>query len=204
LIALIAAQCATATATASAAHSRGRAAPAARSSSIPAAWGVARVAIDPDNTVGEFAIVVRSDLKGKGLGVLLMEALIGYGRARGLWAMVGVAPGNKLRMHALARRLGLAVGAGAGGMVEMRLVLNTPQAAWPLGSAEPRGRGDALAGDFHDRHLFAADRDHGIGAHLRLVAFGAGRAADDHDQGGGEEQRFHVFEDVHVRTPFGE
>jgi len=91
--------------------------------------GVARVVIDPDNTVGEFAIVVRSDLKGQGLGLLLMEALIGYCRARGLEAMVGVALGDNLRMHALARRLGFAVGGGAEGMVEMRLVLNPPSTA---------------------------------------------------------------------------
>jgi GNAT superfamily N-acetyltransferase len=38
--------------------------------------------------VGEFAIVVRSDLKGCGLGSVLMEALIGYCRERGLHDIV--------------------------------------------------------------------------------------------------------------------
>jgi acetyltransferase len=95
----------------------------------PETLGVARVVIDPDNTVGEFAIAVRSDLKGHGLGLLLMEALIGYCRARALEAMVGVALGDNLRMHALARRLGFAVSGGAEGMVEIRLVLNPPAAA---------------------------------------------------------------------------
>ena len=33
---------------------------------------------DPDNERAEFAIVVRSDIKGKGLGTVLMRKLIDY------------------------------------------------------------------------------------------------------------------------------
>ncbi|RZI42743.1 GNAT family N-acetyltransferase [Herbaspirillum sp. HC18] len=51
--------------------------------------GVARVIFDPDNVQAEFAISVRSDLKGKGLGRMLMEKLIRYCRARGTHEIIG-------------------------------------------------------------------------------------------------------------------
>ncbi len=43
--------------------------------------GVARVATDPDNIEAEFAVLVRSDLKGRGLGRLLLERLFRYCRS---------------------------------------------------------------------------------------------------------------------------
>jgi acetyltransferase len=85
--------------------------------------GVARIVADPDNIVGEFAIVVRSDLKGQGLGTVLMEALIAYCRERGLREIAGVALAENVRMHALARRLGFSVEADDSGTVAMRRVL---------------------------------------------------------------------------------
>jgi acetyltransferase len=45
--------------------------------------GVVRASVDPDNVMAEFGIIVRSDLKGLGLGRLLMDKLIAYLRARG-------------------------------------------------------------------------------------------------------------------------
>jgi acetyltransferase len=85
--------------------------------------GVVRVVSDPDDIVGEFAIVVRSDLHGRGLGSLLMSALIDYCQARGLREIVGVALAENLGMHALARRHGLSVGADVSGTVALRRVL---------------------------------------------------------------------------------
>lgn len=85
--------------------------------------GVARVVADPDNIAGEFAIVVRSDLKGQGLGTVLMEALIAYCEGRGLREIAGVALADNVRMHALARRLGFALAPGGDGAVAMRRVL---------------------------------------------------------------------------------
>jgi acetyltransferase len=51
--------------------------------------GVGRLAADPEMESGEFAIIVRSDLKGHGLGWGLMERLIAYGRSVGLKRITG-------------------------------------------------------------------------------------------------------------------
>jgi acetyltransferase len=53
--------------------------------------GVGRVVADPDNMSAEFAVTVRSDLKGKGLGRDVDEKLIAYCRARGTREIVGEA-----------------------------------------------------------------------------------------------------------------
>src|SRR5579872_1277692 len=46
--------------------------------------GVARFAADPDNIRAEYAVAVRTDMKGRGLGYLLMSRLLEIARARGL------------------------------------------------------------------------------------------------------------------------
>ncbi|MEO8248726.1 MAG: bifunctional acetate--CoA ligase family protein/GNAT family N-acetyltransferase [Burkholderiales bacterium] len=50
--------------------------------------GVVRTMTDPDNVEAEYAIVVRSDLQGKGLGHLLTRKIIEYAAARGTQRMV--------------------------------------------------------------------------------------------------------------------
>jgi acetyltransferase len=72
----------------------------------PETLGVARIATDPNNITAEFAIIVRSDLKGKGLGSILLKKLVDYCRDRGTAQIVGrVLPDNE-RMLALAERHG--------------------------------------------------------------------------------------------------
>ncbi|MCE2688395.1 MAG: bifunctional acetate--CoA ligase family protein/GNAT family N-acetyltransferase [Rubrivivax sp.] len=71
--------------------------------------GVARAVADPDNEQAEFAIVVRSDLKGGGLGELLMRKLITHFRNRGTRRMVGDVLKENERMLELARHLGFEV-----------------------------------------------------------------------------------------------
>jgi acetyltransferase len=62
--------------------------------------GVARFVADPDYTAGEFAILVRSDLKGHGLGWKLMQHLIAYARAEGLQQLYGsVLVGNTVMLE---------------------------------------------------------------------------------------------------------
>jgi acetyltransferase len=64
---------------------------------------------DPDNVRAEFAIIVRSDLKGSGLGRALLDKLIRYLRSRGTAEVVGQALPDNAAMVALARDLGFAV-----------------------------------------------------------------------------------------------
>jgi acetyltransferase len=89
--------------------------------------GVARAVADPDNIRAEFAVVVRSDLKGRGLGALLMEKMLRYCRARGTQELVGEALPENLRMLQLAHHLGFTVAPAASeGAIGMRLVLSGP------------------------------------------------------------------------------
>lgn len=46
--------------------------------------GVIRLHLDDDRKGGEYAVIVRSALKGHGLGWLLLQRMIGYARALGL------------------------------------------------------------------------------------------------------------------------
>lgn len=67
--------------------------------------GVVRATCDPDNIEAEFGIVVRSDLKGGGLGERLMQKLICYLRARGTQRLVAQVLRENTRMIELAKRL---------------------------------------------------------------------------------------------------
>ncbi|EHR72867.1 acyl-CoA synthetase (NDP forming) [Burkholderiales bacterium JOSHI_001] len=68
--------------------------------------GVVRAVADPDNQDAEFAIVVRSDLKGGGLGDLLMNKIIGYQRSQGTQRLTAVVLRENARMLELAADLG--------------------------------------------------------------------------------------------------
>jgi acetyltransferase len=71
--------------------------------------GVARFSADPDNRAAEFAVAVRSDWKGHGLGHLLMERLIELARQRGIDELVGqVLPENAVMLR-LCREFGFTV-----------------------------------------------------------------------------------------------
>jgi acetyltransferase len=72
--------------------------------------GVGRVVADPDNVSAEFAVTVRSDLKGKGLGRMLMEKLIAYCRARGTGEITGEALPQNSPVIGLVKKLGFTVG----------------------------------------------------------------------------------------------
>ncbi len=49
-----------------------------------------RAISDPDNIDAEFAVLVRSDLKGLGLGRRLLEKLIAYTQSHGLQRLNGI------------------------------------------------------------------------------------------------------------------
>jgi len=68
--------------------------------------GVARAIADPDNETAEFALAARSDMKGQGLGWLLLSRIIDYERKRGTRWMIGEALRENAGMIALARKAG--------------------------------------------------------------------------------------------------
>lgn len=68
--------------------------------------GVVRTVTDPNNERAEFAIIVRSDLKGRGLGGILLRKMIDYSRGRGTAEIVGQVLQDNDVMLALIRQLG--------------------------------------------------------------------------------------------------
>lgn len=85
--------------------------------------GVARASTDPENLTTEFAILVRSDLKGQGLGVQLLAKLIRYCRERGTQRMFGEVLANNVPMLQLAARMGFRVAPKERGFLELTLDL---------------------------------------------------------------------------------
>ncbi len=72
----------------------------------PQTLGVARALADPDNFSAEFGIIVRSSLKGTGLGRILLGKLIDYQRANGTQQLVATVLRENQRMLELAYSLG--------------------------------------------------------------------------------------------------
>lgn len=87
--------------------------------------GVVRAIADPDNKQAEFAIIVRSDVKGQGLGRALAEKMIRYCRSRGTGEIMGQVLTENLPMLSLARKLGFeSRSSGEAGVLEVRLQLS--------------------------------------------------------------------------------
>jgi len=71
--------------------------------------GVSRFIADPDYVRGEYAVLVRSDLKGRGIGGRLMEELIAYARANGLKTIFGSVLAHNTTMLRLCEDLGFQI-----------------------------------------------------------------------------------------------
>ena len=71
-----------------------------------AIYGVVRIAADPDNEKAEYAVMVRSDLKGFGLGYLLMNEIITYARDRGIQEIFGEVLRENTTMLLMCEELG--------------------------------------------------------------------------------------------------
>jgi len=93
--------------------------------------GVARLSADPDNVRAEYAIVVRSDWKGHGLGYVLMQEIVDYARARGIGEVFGTILNENAAMIDMARELGFTIGADPddASLVTARLTLGAADAA---------------------------------------------------------------------------
>lgn len=87
--------------------------------------GVVRAITDPDNQRAEFAVLVRSDMKGQGLGEYLMRKIIVYCRQRGTREIVGDILRENQAMRTLATELGFQPsGRSASDVVEVILPLH--------------------------------------------------------------------------------
>jgi len=70
--------------------------------------GAVRIIADPDGEAAEYGIMVRSDLKGQGLGHRLMTEIIDYARSRGLNRIFGEVLRENTTMLRMAGELGFA------------------------------------------------------------------------------------------------
>ncbi len=85
--------------------------------------GVARFFADPDNETAEFAVIVRTDLKGHGLGRFLTERLLDYARARGIREIHGQVLRENAAMLGFCKELGFSLKAEEGAPELVRATL---------------------------------------------------------------------------------
>jgi RimJ/RimL family protein N-acetyltransferase len=87
--------------------------------------GVVRVHSNPASDSGEYAILLRSDLKGRGLGWALMKIIIEYGTSEGLERIIGQVLEENSVMLKMCRELGFEVKTDPEdlGLCEVTLVL---------------------------------------------------------------------------------
>ena len=94
--------------------------------------GVVRAVADPDNIEAEFAIVVRSDLKGRGLGHILLARMIAYLKDKGTRRLVGIVLRENKAMREMALAAGLEIDVAGSDADSLRFVLD-------LSPSAPRG-----------------------------------------------------------------
>jgi len=95
------------------------------------ALGVVRVHSDSIGDSGEYAILLRSDLKGHGLGWGLMQMIIEYARTKGLKRIVGQVLQENSIMLSMCRELGFKIKTDTDdrGLCDVTLTLDPPIAA---------------------------------------------------------------------------
>ena len=86
--------------------------------------GVGRLHADPANLIAEFAVLVRSEWHGRGLGTMLMHAIIDHAARRGIGILVGSVLRDNKPMLTLMRELGFTITAADSGEVTVRLEIN--------------------------------------------------------------------------------
>ncbi|MGZ5236509.1 MAG: bifunctional acetate--CoA ligase family protein/GNAT family N-acetyltransferase [Caldimonas sp.] len=99
--------------------------------------GVVRSIADPDNVEAEFAIVVRSELKGEGLGHILLAKMIAYLRRQGTQRLVALVMRENRAMRELAVDQGFSVDADASDSDTLRLVLELQPTGAPAVASPP-------------------------------------------------------------------
>lgn len=72
-------------------------------------YGDVRISADPDNERGEFAIMLRREFTGSGLGPTLMRRIIEYSRKRGMREIYGEVLSENVPMLRLCKALGFTI-----------------------------------------------------------------------------------------------
>ncbi len=90
-------------------------------------FGVSRLAANPDYTDAEFAVVVRSDLQGRGIGWTLMQTLIEYAREEPIGTLYGDVLRWNSGMLRLCRNLGFKEKTNPDDLELVRFYMDTPQ-----------------------------------------------------------------------------
>lgn len=93
--------------------------------------GAARLMADPDYVKAEYAVLVRSDVKGQGIGWSLMQHLIAYAKAEGLQELRGDVLQENTRMLSMCRDMGFRIRNDPEEATLCRVIL-------PLGGSVPR------------------------------------------------------------------
>ncbi len=93
--------------------------------------GVGRLHANSTYDAAEYAVLIRSDLKGKGLGWLLMQTMIDYARSEGLQTLEGQVMDENTTMLQMCRELGFTVAPDPDEphISVVRLALNQPRLA---------------------------------------------------------------------------
>jgi acetyltransferase len=109
--------------------------------------GAVRLHSDSRYETAEYAILLRSDLKGKGLGWALMHLLIDYARSEGLKALSGMVLRENTTMLKMARELGFDIKSDPrDASVEIvTLDLAAPQAAQAVSTPPAASRTPVIA-----------------------------------------------------------
>ncbi len=97
-------------------------------SETPEILGVVRVVADADLRSAEYAVTVRSDLQGQGLGRILMERILDFAKAQGVGEVWGDVLAENRGMLGLVKKLGFTVKPEVGnpGIMDVRITLNPP------------------------------------------------------------------------------
>ncbi|RUW77061.1 GNAT family N-acetyltransferase, partial [Mesorhizobium sp. M1E.F.Ca.ET.063.01.1.1] len=71
--------------------------------------GIGRLSCDPDHRTGEYALLVRSDLQGHGLGWNLLKQIIDYARAERIGRIEGIILNENRKMLTMCGEFGFSV-----------------------------------------------------------------------------------------------
>ncbi len=69
-------------------------------------FGVARISADPNNEKAEYALIVRHEMTGQGLGTLLLKKILEYARDRGIKEVYGAVLSQNQPMLRLCKKIG--------------------------------------------------------------------------------------------------